>query len=188
MAKRLFVSIAFIIVLLVAEILFIHNVAVAIVLQSVAILTLLAVGYLVLSNIIKPIKSLTKSVEVISTCDFTPISHDEYMAEIGELAIQVDKLNAMLNEKVGMSESMLANIMTPMVVVGLDGNIRWLNESIVKLIEYDAEPEEFVGQDFSTFFYGEKRETVSEKCLREKKSSFPRGRWKDVREIQSIFP
>ncbi|TIH18448.1 methyl-accepting chemotaxis protein [Marinifilum sp. JC120] len=174
MTGRLYASIAAITLLLGAGLFFIQNkVAILIVLASIA--ALLFLGFVVQRHIISPIKALICEIKRISKADYTPIPHHNFMAELGDLATAIEGLNNMLNEKVGMSESMLKNIMTPMVVVGPDGNICWLNESIVKLIEHDGETENYIGQDFSTFFYGSKQETISEKCMEKQEKQFLKG-------------
>ncbi|WP_321403372.1 methyl-accepting chemotaxis protein [Maridesulfovibrio sp.] len=174
MSRRLFASIAAIAFLLCTTFFFVHN-QVAVIIVAVSIAALLLFGYVVQSHLISPINDIIDEIRRIAKGDFNPIPHHNYLAELGVLASEIEGLNNMLNEKVGMSESMLNNIMTPMVVVGNDGNIRWLNESIVKLVEEDGDTEKHIGQDFSTFFYGVKQETISEKCIKEKKKQFHKG-------------
>ncbi|MFW5498997.1 MULTISPECIES: methyl-accepting chemotaxis protein [unclassified Maridesulfovibrio] len=174
MTVRLNAFIAIIALLLGAALFFIHS-QIAIIIISVSIASLITFAFLIKRHIISPIKMLIGEVERISSADYTPIAHHNFMAEIGVLSNAIEGLNNILNEKVGMSESMLENIMTPMVVVDPTGNIRWINESIIKLIEEDEEPNKYIGQDFSTFFYGKKQETVSERCMEEKKQLFVKG-------------
>ena len=174
MTKRLYASIAVIALLLCASI-FLTPDQTSKIIISVAGIGILSLGMVIQRHMIKPIKILTTEVMRIADGDYTPIPHHNFMAEIGNLAFKIEILNNMLNEKVGMSESMLSNIMTPMVVVGQDGNIRWLNESIIRLIEEDGAVDDFIGKDFSTFFYGTKQETVSEKCMVERKKQFVKG-------------
>ncbi|WP_419779375.1 methyl-accepting chemotaxis protein [Maridesulfovibrio sp.] len=174
MTKRLYTSIA-IIALLLSTVIYLTPDQTSKIIILLATLGLLALGLVVQRHIIKPIKVLTNEVNRIAEGDYTPIPHHNYMVELGTLAGKIEILNNILNEKVGMSESMLKNIMTPMVVVGVDGNIRWMNESIINLIEEDGKVDDFIGSDFSTFFYGTKQETVSEKCLQEQKKQFVKG-------------
>ncbi|WP_291329180.1 methyl-accepting chemotaxis protein [Desulfovibrio sp. UCD-KL4C] len=172
MLKRLLSSLVLVIALQMIAIALKHYTLISLLIQAIAILILIAVGFLVVKKIINPIKLLTAEVKEISDGNFNPKNTHNYMSELGDLSYEIDKLNNILNEKVGMNESMLSSIMTPMIVVGKDGNIIWLNESILKLLEIDAEPAEFIGTDFSIFFYGTKQETVSEKSLKQQKQLF----------------
>ncbi|BCS87955.1 methyl-accepting chemotaxis protein [Pseudodesulfovibrio sediminis] len=89
-----------------------------------------------------------------------------------KLADKIDRLRDALVHKIGISEAMINNIMTPMVVVELCGTIKWINESTLKLLEKDGVPEDFIGSNFSMFFYGDNRETVTERCMKEDKKLF----------------
>ncbi|WP_421902359.1 methyl-accepting chemotaxis protein [Maridesulfovibrio sp.] len=174
MTARLYASIVTIALLLGAGLFFAQN-QIAILIVSISIAALLTLGFVVQRHIISPIKTLIGEVERISKADYTPIPHHNFMAELGELSNAIEGLNNILNEKVGMSESMLKNIMTPMVVVDPKGNISWINESIVKLIEEEEVTDTYIGQNFSTFFYGTKQETISERCMDERKKLFVKG-------------
>lgn len=174
MTGRLYASVAIIVALLGSSLFFIQN-QTAMIVVSVSIAALIGLGLVIQRHIITPVKILIDEVKRIAGADYSPIPHHNFMAELGILAHEVEGLNNILNEKVGMSESMLSNIMTPMVVVNEDGSIRWINESIIKLVEHEGVPEDYIGEDFSTFFYGSKQETISEKCLREGKKQFVKG-------------
>lgn len=171
MTKRLYTSVA-IIALLLCSVVYLTPDQTSKIIGIVATFGLLVLAMIIQRHIIKPINVLTNEVNRIADGDYAPIPHHNYMVELGTLAEKVEVLNNILNEKVGMSESMLKNIMTPMVVVGLDGNIVWMNQSIINLIEENGKVEDFIGKDFSTFFYGVKQETISEKCLKEKSKQF----------------
>ncbi|WP_320170122.1 methyl-accepting chemotaxis protein [Maridesulfovibrio sp.] len=171
MTNRLYASIAAIAVLLGASLCFIHDPA-ALAIVSVSIIALIALGVTVQRKLITPVNVLTKEVQRIADGDYSPIPHHNFMSEQGILASKIEDLNNILNSRVGMSESMISNIMTPMIVVNPDGTIKWLNESVIRLVEEEGEPDKFIGMDFSIFFYGEKMETVSETCLKEKKKKF----------------
>ena len=68
---------------------------------------------------------------------------------------------------------MLQNIVTPMAIVDQTGNIKWLNETMVRLTENTGKPQSHIGVRFSTFFYGDTRETMAEKAIKERsKQSF----------------
>ncbi|SMF33335.1 methyl-accepting chemotaxis protein [Desulfovibrio gilichinskyi] len=172
MFKRLLFCLASVLVLMILAMTFQKNILISLSIQAVAILFLMAAVFFVIKKVIHPIKLLNAQVKSISEGNFETGSNSNYICELGTLEHEVNKLSDMLNKKIGMSESMLSSIMTPMGVVGKDGNIIWLNESILKLLEIDGNSDKFIGTDFSVFFYGTKQETVSEKSLKEKKKLF----------------
>jgi methyl-accepting chemotaxis protein len=85
---------------------------------------------------------------------------------------EIDRLREKLVYRLGMDESMINNILTPMVVIDRNGAITRINESVITLVEMEGAPESFIGRKFSEFFYGDGRETVTERCLRENKKLF----------------
>lgn len=172
MFKRLLFCLASVIALMILTIIFQKNILISSSIQLVAILFLIATGFFVVKKVIHPVALLSAEVKNISEGNFNTKDNNNYICELGTLEHAINKLNDMLNEKIGMNESMLSSIMTPMGVVGKDANIIWLNESILKLLEIETNPDELIGTDFSIFFYGTKRETVLEKSLKEQKKLF----------------
>ena len=73
---------------------------------------------------------------------------------------------AALKQRLSQDEAMLANIITPMAIVDEQGNIKWLNEYMVRLTENEGRPEAFIGQSFARFFYGDSRETTADTAVR----------------------
>jgi len=104
--------------------------------------------------------------------DFSPDKQAIPREMKNEIACEIEQLRDALAHKLGMFESMISNILTPMVVVEVDGTIKWINESAIKLVEAEGAAEDHVGKAFSSFFYGDNRETTTEQCIREKKKLF----------------
>ncbi len=75
---------------------------------------------------------------------------------------------AALKERLTRDEAMIGNIITPMAIVGEKGEIKWLNESMVRLTENEGAPERHMGTDFARFFYGDGRDTIVAKAIRER--------------------
>jgi methyl-accepting chemotaxis protein len=73
-----------------------------------------------------------------------------------------------LKERLSMDEAMLQNLMVPMAIVDPKGTIKWLNEPMVKLTENSGAADSHLGGRFSDFFYGDRRETLAEKAIRER--------------------
>lgn len=172
MTKKLFLTLLLIVALLITELFFLKGTVIASIFQATAILIILVTGILVRKKIIMPIKALKAKVEKIASSDFSSSPHETGLCELDELSSEIDKLNDMLNEKVGMNESMLSSIMTPMAMVDTDGKIGWINESMIRLVEEEGNHDKHIGKDFSNFFYNEKRETVVSKCLAEKQKQY----------------
>ncbi|WP_031483139.1 methyl-accepting chemotaxis protein [Maridesulfovibrio frigidus] len=175
MIKRLFVSIFIVVALLVSAALFKQHTVFFLSAQIAAAVIVIGLGFCIVQKVITPLNTLTAEVKKISDGDFNARLNTDFICELSDLSQEIAGLVDMLNEKLGRDESMLSNIMTPMVVVGVDGNINWLNESIVKLLEIDGDPAKFIGEDFSIFFYGTKQDTISEGCLKERKKKFAKG-------------
>jgi methyl-accepting chemotaxis protein len=74
-----------------------------------------------------------------------------------------------LKERLSMDEAMLNNLVVPMAIVDPKGNIQWLNEPMVMLTENTGAASSFLGKPFSEFFYGDRRETLSDKAVSERK-------------------
>ncbi|WP_027723299.1 methyl-accepting chemotaxis protein [Maridesulfovibrio zosterae] len=175
MTKRLFSSILLVLALLAIAVFLRQHTVFFLSVQIAAAVILLGVGFCVVKDVIRPINILTSDIKMISEGNFKSIHSSNFMGELGDLERELGRLTDILNEKVGMNESMLSSIMTPMVLVGVDGNIRWLNESILRLLEIDSAPDELIGEDFSIFFYGVKQETVSESCLKDREKKFAKS-------------
>jgi methyl-accepting chemotaxis protein len=161
-----------VIAILAFELLIIKDPILALSSQIAAILILIALGLLVRKRVILPIKELKEKIDRISNHDFSLAPQTNCSCELGELSCSIDKLNDMLNENVGMNESMLKSIMTPMAMVDAHGIIGWINTSMIRLVEEEGDPEKFLGSDFSIFFYGEKSDTIVNKCIHEQKQHF----------------
>ncbi len=73
-----------------------------------------------------------------------------------------------LKERLSKDEAMLANIITPMAIIGEKGEIKWVNDHMVRLTENDGAPLTHVGANFARFFYGDDRETVAARAIRER--------------------
>jgi len=97
----------------------------------------------------------------------------EALIDLEQLKQSLDKMEGALKGRLSQDEAMLGNIVIPMTIVDQKGNIKWLNESMIRLTDNTGKPENHIGADFSKFFYGDTRETVAEKAIRERaKQSF----------------
>ena len=85
-----------------------------------------------------------------------------------QLQSSVNELVDTLKMKIGINDSILDNILMPMVLVDTSGKITWMNNSLLKLTEQSGNPEDYFGKDVGRFFYNEDRETTTGKALKTK--------------------
>ncbi len=93
---------------------------------------------------------------------------DDALLQTQPLQDALAPLEAALKERLSLDEAMLRNIITPMAIVDQKGNIKWLNETMVRLTDNEGSPDKHIGTHFSHFFYGDSRETLPEKAIRER--------------------
>jgi methyl-accepting chemotaxis protein len=93
---------------------------------------------------------------------------DDPLLRTAELRQAILPHEASLKERLSKDEAMLGNIITPMAIVGEKGEIKWLNESMVRLTENEGAPASHEGTNFARFFYGDARETVADRAIRER--------------------
>ncbi|WP_027184333.1 methyl-accepting chemotaxis protein [Desulfovibrio inopinatus] len=130
---------------------------------------MLALGRIV----IRPVKQLQNFTEKVAEGDFTAqLQGNNYVCEMLVLKNDIMSMYGMIKEKVGFSDGLLKNLVAPLMVVNVGGELTWLNVEVMKLLDLDGKPEDYLGQDFSQFFYGEKRETNTCRAIKEKKRLF----------------
>ncbi len=82
------------------------------------------------------------------------VAHDP-LIDLEQLKYSLDRMEVSLKGRLSQDEAMLANIVIPMTIVDQKGNIKRLNESIIKQTDNTGKPENHIGADFSKFFYGD---------------------------------
>ena len=117
--------------------------------------------------------NVTKTFTAMGSNSFDHDMPDDPLLQLDDLRREIRDQEAGLKKRLSMDEAMLSNIITPMAIIDTAGNIKWLNEYMVRLTENEGRPEKHIGTHFSQFFYGDLRETVAEKAvkIREKQSS-----------------
>lgn len=149
-------------------------------LLGICFLAMALVGVLLFFSIlhlINPLKATAQSLKTAAEGDLAIDIKVSGPPEVMNLQQSLRALLDLLKEKISLSDSLLENIITPMALINTDGTIRWMNESMVKLTEQDAPPSEFYGIHFSEFFYGNRRDTVSEAAIREKSKQFVKSQF-----------
>jgi methyl-accepting chemotaxis protein len=75
-----------------------------------------------------------------------------------------------LKRELSLSKGVMRSMVTPFVVTDTDEVFIHGNQGLIEMLEHEGKPEEYYGQDVSTFFYGEKRQTVLSTAMEEKRS------------------
>ncbi len=115
---------------------------------------------------VHPLQMIIAYARQIADGNLTGSIEGKYLLELNELAAALQKMANTLGSKLAFMTSMLDNIPTPMAFIDPKGKITWLNKPMVDLIDAGGSPESHYGEDFSVFFYGDRRETVTEKAIR----------------------
>ncbi|WP_027193003.1 methyl-accepting chemotaxis protein [Megalodesulfovibrio gigas] len=137
-----------------------------------AVIVVLLGTYCLLHKALSPLDHLIHCAEEVAAGNMNVDLSAECILETGKLQAAIRNMLAVLKEKVGFSNAVISNVITPMVVVCEDGRIKWMNESLLKLLEYTGKPEDHYGRSFTQFFYGDNRSTISEQAITERQRKF----------------
>lgn len=149
-----------------------HPIVLALTLGAMAAVILLLV--VVDRQVLSGLRRLTQACDAVSAGrEFS--SPATASSELRALSEKIQTLGQALREKTAFVDMLLTSIITPMLIVDAKGRIEWLNESMVRLTEQDGKPDAFFGQRAGEFFYGEARETVSEKAIQTGQKQFVKG-------------
>jgi len=118
------------------------------------------------SGIDRTFAAIAETFAAIAKNNFDVRIEDSPLLEIDALRQGIAPHEAALKQRLSQDEAMLGNIITPMAIVDERGNIKWLNEYMVRLTENEGAPGAFVGTSFARFFYGDSRETVADAAAR----------------------
>jgi methyl-accepting chemotaxis protein len=125
------------------------------------------------SRIDSALRNTAQTLSAMSANTFGRELPEDPLLQLEPLRQELTTQGAAIKKRLSMDEAMLRNIITPMAIVDEKGDIKWLNEYMVRLTENDGQPEQHLGTHFSRFFYGDSRETVADHAIRarEKQSS-----------------
>lgn len=117
-------------------------------------------------HFVRPMQMIIAYARKVAEGNLTAAIEGKFISEFAELTTALQGMAGILGNKLAFMQGMLDNIPTPMAFIGPNGKITWLNKQLVDLIDADGPPESHYGEDFSVFFYGEHRETVTGKAIR----------------------
>ncbi|NLY40827.1 MAG: PAS domain-containing protein [Desulfovibrionales bacterium] len=171
MRQILWIILSLVMVILVAIIMLHTGDMLTQILGVAGIAVIVGVGLLLERNFFRPLCSATRLAHEFVTphetaADTLPAS------DVGTLTQAVRTLGAAYQEKATLADTVLRSIITPMVIVDVHGCIEWINESMIRLTEQNGTPENFLGQPFGEFLYGERTTTASEMAMQTKEKQF----------------
>jgi len=142
--------------------------------ESVISYCLLALTFLFNTGFILWVQTRVGGAFTAITNTFCSIATNKFECQLeADPLLQIEALRdslvpqeAALKARLSMDEAILNNIITPMAIIEQSGNIKWLNESMVRLTENDGQAKQYIGKHFSQFFYGDSRDTVAETACR----------------------
>ena len=109
---------------------------------------------------------LTRAFTALCADTFDTSLDDDPLLDLDRLRTALTTMETTLKRRLSLDEAMLHNSITPMAVVDPQGNLQWLNASMIRLADHTGEPAGYIGKHFSQFFYGDARDTIVEKALR----------------------
>ena len=121
----------------------------------------LAIVAIVLATILFLQRSLFRPLEAIRTHlayvqggSLNTMVRGPFRAELAEMAEGVCRMVVELKNKLGYSSSILKSITVPCLVAGVDGNVTYINQALLNLLELDDVAERYLGRNAADLFYG----------------------------------
>ncbi len=144
-------------------------------LSGTAIILVLVLIYFSIQHLIAPLEKVSQKLHKAAQGDLSIHLEEEGIVEMRHLQESVNELVDTLKMKIGINESILDNILMPMLLVDTDAKITWMNDSMLKLTEQSGEPSDYYGKDIGPFFYNTDQDTTTSKALRSKEKQFAKS-------------
>ncbi len=145
------------------------------ILSGLAILLVLVLIYFSLQHLIAPLEKISEKLHMAAQGNLSIHLQEEGIVEMRHLQVSVNELVETLKMKIGINESILDNILMPMVLVDTNAKITWMNTSMLKLTEQSGDPTDYYGKDVGRFFYNTDQETTTSKALKTKEKQFAKS-------------
>ncbi len=144
------------------------------VLLGLSIVSFILVAFLMYSTqqFLNPLGKISTELHKAAQGNLNIHLQEDGTPEMRQLQSSVNELVDTLKMKIGINDSILDNILMPMVLVDTSGKITWMNNSLLKLTEQSGNPEDYFGKDVGRFFYNEDRETTTGKALKTKEKHY----------------
>jgi methyl-accepting chemotaxis protein len=151
-----------------------------------ALLSILII--LLKGQVSKPLRRLMTFTNEIARGNYQAKLDGQYHFEIKELAADIQRMTGELKNKLGFANGVLHGFAAPMIVCDMSGAIIYTNQPMIDFLGVSGTSDDFKGQSTGQFFYGDaSRQTVTDKCQRERKKCELRGAEMDVRGDKKVF-
>ncbi|MGE4192252.1 MAG: methyl-accepting chemotaxis protein [Pseudodesulfovibrio sp.] len=139
-----------------------------------AVVCLLLIGvmvFIIRKLVTNPVRNILNFASEVADGNLNAELTGSYRFEFKGLSGQIDIMVDELKSKLGFSEGVLKGVVLPCGLTGPDFRMLWVNEPLLRLLEWDGSPEDYVGMPASEFYYRDAdRETMTQRAIGENRS------------------
>ena len=141
-----------------------------------AAVVMAALFLMISSCIVKPLQAISEHTSHVARGDFQSTLKGNFRYELLQLAENVQVMVRELKNKLGFSQGVLNSITMPFIVSGPTGDILFLNQEVIRLIDQPGEPKDYLGMNNGEFFYNDKnRVAITQKACNENREFHVKG-------------
>ncbi|MFW5489276.1 MAG: methyl-accepting chemotaxis protein [Desulfovibrio sp.] len=134
---------------------------------GVVLLTL----FVVRRELVRPLSAITAYLKEVAEGNFQAQLTSSLKAEMRILGDHILSMVGELKQKLGFSDGILKNMTIPCLVADTDNRVTFVNEPLLRLMEYDNDARDFIGWQASDLLRRTKEETtLTQKCFEQKRS------------------
>jgi len=135
---------------------------------GIFIVLLGSIIFMVRRVITSPLKNIMDYSAQIAHGNFKAELAGNFKFELAELAGNFKETTAVLKNRLGFADGVLQGITFPTLVVDTEVHITYVNEAMLKLVDFKRPAKDALGMPAAQFFYGDaSRRTICHKCLAE---------------------
>lgn len=139
---------------------------IAIVGGSVALLLALITFVILNQKLTKPVQKIRDFAYAIARQEYDAWLDDKFSCELHDLSLAMRYMRYRLKDDVGFISGVVGAIGTPCGIVGMDGRMRWVNESLCHMLAKPNPPQDYVGIMAGEFYFNDpNRITMSQKAI-----------------------
>ena len=134
---------------------------------GVVLLTL----FVVRRELVRPLDAITAYLREIADGNFQAGLTASLRAEMKVLGDHILSMVGELKQKLGFSDGILKNMTMPCLVADTENRVTFVNEPLLRLMQYDNEPQDFIGWQAADLLRRDKAEgTLTQKCFEQKRA------------------
>ena len=135
---------------------------------GIFIILLGSIVFMIRRVIINPVRRIMNYSAQVAHGDFKAKLDGTFRYELNELASNFQETTAVLKNRLGFADGVLAGLTFPVIVTDTDVNLIFTNEAMLKLTGLPGQPKDYIGMNAAEFFYGDaSKRTINHKCLEE---------------------